>query len=123
MPREFGRNQRVAGFIKQELAILIQRAFPLNDYGMITVTEVDVSPDLKNAKIFVTTLGDKLSADELVAALNAEAGSLRHDLSQVLTSRGVPVLTFLYDKTIARAQRIDEIIGSFSKAGDDNKSD
>ena len=63
MPREFGRNQRVAGFIKQELATLIQRAFPLNDYGMITVTEVDVSPDLKNAKIYVTTLGDKLSAE------------------------------------------------------------
>ncbi|MEQ8289209.1 MAG: 30S ribosome-binding factor RbfA [Gammaproteobacteria bacterium] len=123
MPREFGRNQRVAGFIKQELAILIQRAFPLNDYGMITVTEVDVSPDLKNAKIFVTTLGDKLSADELVAALNEESGSLRHDLSQVLTSRGVPVLTFLYDKSIARAQRIDEIIGSFRKGEDDNKSD
>lgn len=123
MPREFGRNQRVAGFIKQEVAILIQRAFPLNDYGMITVTEVDVSPDLKNAKIYVTTLGDKLSADELVAALNEEAGSIRHDLSQVLTSRGVPVLTFLYDKTIARAQRIDEIIGSFRKGEDDNKSD
>lgn len=123
MPREFGRNQRVAGFIKQELAILIQRAFPLNDYGMITVTEVDVSPDLKNAKIFVTTLGDKMSADELVIALNEEAGALRHDLSQLLTSRGVPVLTFHYDKTIARAQRIDEIIGSFSKGEDDSKSD
>ena len=123
MPREFGRNQRVAGFIKQELATLIQRAFPLNDYGMITVTEVDVSPDLKNAKVYVTTLGDKLSADEVVVALNEESSALRYDLSRLMTTRGVPALKFLYDKTIARAQRIDEIIGSFNKGEEDSNSD
>lgn len=94
----------------------------MHDYGMITVTEVDVSPDLKNAKIFVTALGDKLSTKELVAALNEGAGALRHDLSRMMTSRGVPMLTFLYDNNIARAQRIDDIIDSFHKDDKDSQS-
>ncbi len=47
MPKEFGRHQRVAQFIKEELSVLIQRDFPLNEHGMITVAKVDVSPDLK----------------------------------------------------------------------------
>ncbi len=126
MPREFGRNRRVAGFIKQELATLVQKAFPLSDYGMITVTDVDVSPDLKNAKIFFTAFGDKHNPDELVKALNDESASLRHDLSRVMTSKGVPALTFMYDKTIAQAQRLDEIISSSSfhtDVEDDPKSD
>ena len=58
MPKEFGRNQRIAEFIKQELAVLIQRKFPMQNFGMVTISEVDVSPDLKNAKIFFTVLAE-----------------------------------------------------------------
>lgn len=121
MPREFGRNQRIAEFIKQELAVLVQRQFPLHEYGMITLTSVDVSPDLKNAKIFVTAFSDKLSNDQLVSALNEEAGHLRHELSHIMQSRGVPSLKFKYDESIARAQRLDDLINSVSKKQD--KSD
>ena len=52
-----------------------------------------------------------------------QPSTLRHDLSRLMTTRGVPALIFLYDKTIARAQRIDEIIGSFNKGEDDSNSD
>jgi len=61
MPKEFGRNRRVAQFIKEELSVLIQREFPLQQYGMITLTNVDVSRDLSNATIFITALNNDSS--------------------------------------------------------------
>ena len=81
MPKEFGRNRRVAQFIKKELSVLIQREFPLQQYGMITLTNVDVSSDLKIAVVYVTALNNKSSNDKLVAELNEQKG---HFLSPFL---------------------------------------
>lgn len=119
MPKEFGRNSRVAQFIKEELAVLIQREFPLNQYGMITLTNVDVSPDLRNAKIYITALNNKQSNEKLIAALNEQAGHFRHEISRIMTSKGVPALHFNYDEAIERAQRLTDIINSVSHKDDD----
>ncbi len=59
MPKEFGRHQRVAQFIKEELSVLVQQEFPMNQYGMITLTNVDVSPDLGSATIYITVLSSE----------------------------------------------------------------
>lgn len=114
MPREFGRNQRVAQFIKEELSVLIQRYFPLNEYGMVTVVSVDLSPDLKNATVYLTSLNDEKAIEKLMVDINEQAGHLRHELSSVMTSKGVPVLQFKYDKSIERAQRLTDLIDAVS---------
>jgi len=119
MPKEFGRNRRVAQFIKEELAVLIQRDFPLNQYGMVTLTTVDLSPDLKNATVYVTALNNKEPTEKLVAEMNGQAGHFRHELSRMMTSRGVPSLRFKYDESIERAQRLTDIIESVSHRDDD----
>lgn len=137
MPKEFGRNQRVAQFIKEELSVLVQREFPMNQYGMITLTNVDVSPDLGSATIYVTVLNadssdsdsddSSLSAsmqkkEKLVAELNEKKGFFRHEISHMLTSRGVPTLRFKYDESIERAQRLTDIINSVSQSNDESSS-
>lgn len=135
MPKEFGRNQRVGQFIKEELSVLVQREFPLNQYGMITLTNVDVSPDLGSATIYVTVLNsDSSDSDEsslsastqakekLVSELNEKKGFFRQEISHMLTSRGVPTLRFKYDESIERAQRLTDIINSVSHS-DDESSD
>jgi ribosome-binding factor A len=137
VPKEFGRNQRVAQFIKEELSVLVQRAFPMNQYGMITLTNVDVSPDLGSATIYVTVLNadssdsdsddSSLSAsmqkkEKLVAELNEKKGFFRHEISHMLTSRGVPTLRFKYDESIERAQRLTDIINSVSQSNDESSS-
>jgi len=122
MPKEFGRNQRVGQFIKEELSVLIQRDFPLNEYGMITLSNVDLSPDLNNATIYITAFSNKISKEELVTEINTRASYFRHELSQMLTSRGVPSLRFKYDESIERAQRLTDIINSVSQ-GDEEESD
>jgi ribosome-binding factor A len=136
MPKEFGRNQRVAQFIKEELSVLVQREFPLNQYGMITLTNVDVSPDLGSATIYITVLGGNSgvsdsdesslsSSDEtkkkLVDELNEKKGHFRQEISHMLTSRGVPSILFKYDESIERAQRLTDIINSVSQT--DSQSD
>jgi len=135
MPKEFGRNRRVAQFIKEELSVFIQREFPLQHYGIITLTNVDVGRDLGKATIFVTTLNNQMSSDsvpdkspspasmqaneKLVAELNEQAGHFRHEISRIMTSRSVPSLCFKYDVSIERAQRLTDIIDAVSKS--DNK--
>ena len=114
MPREFGRNRRVAQLIKEELAILIQKKFPLSQFGLITLTNVDVSSDLKNSTIYFTSLNQKESNSELTAKLNEHAGYFRYEISQLLTSKTVPSLYFKYDNSIERAQRLSRIIESIS---------
>ncbi|MBL1140725.1 MAG: 30S ribosome-binding factor RbfA [Proteobacteria bacterium] len=127
MPKEFGRNQRVAQFIKEELSVLVQREFPLNQYGMITLTNVEVSPDLGSAIIYLTSLksgssdSDTQAKEKLVAELNEQKGQFRQELSRMLTSRGVPTLRFKYDESIERAQRLTDIINSVSQT--DSQSD
>ena len=112
MPKEFGRNRRVAQVIKQELAVLIQKKFPISQYGLVTLTNVDVSPDLKKSIIYVTSLNMKKSRDDLINELNLEAGRFRHEISRLLTSKTVPSLSFNYDVSIERAQRLSKIIDS-----------
>ena len=114
MPKEFGRNRRVAQLIKEELAILIQKRFPISQYGLVTLTSVDVSPDLKNSKVYITNLNMKKSKSELIDELNLQAGNFRHEISRLLTSRTVPSLSFNYDESIERAHRLNEIIESAS---------
>lgn len=142
MPKEFGRNQRVAQFIKEELSVLVQREFPLNQYGMITLTNVDVSSDLGHATIYITVLNAEssdsipdtkvgalgespLSAslqtkEKLLKELNEQKGHFRHEISRMLTSRGVPTLHFKYDESIERAQRLTDIINSVSTSDDES---
>ena len=114
MPREFGRNRRVAQLIKEELAILIQEKFPLNQFGLITLTNVNVSSDLKKSTIYFTSLNQKESKSELTAELNQHVGYFRYEISQLLTSKTVPSLCFKYDNSIEHAQRLSNIIESIS---------
>ncbi len=114
MPREFGRNQRVAPFIKRELSVLIQREFPVCQYGIITVNHVDVAADLKNADVYITLLADNKAREPLIAILNKHTGRFRYEISRVMTAKYVPSLHFKYDEPAERARRLTDIIDSFA---------
>ena len=111
MAREFARHQRMAEQIKHELARLVQQRFPTCEYGLISVSSVDLSPDLGNAKVFVTCL-DRAAASGLVQALNEHKGELRNILSKTVHARSVPKLCFEHDDTPARAERIASLLAS-----------
>ena len=121
MPKEFGRNLRVAKLIKEELSVLIQEKFPLKQYGLVTLTNVDVSPDLKNSTIYFTSLNNKKANSEITIELNQNAGHFRYEVSKILTSKTVPSLCFKYDQSMERVQRLNTIFELVNTQSEKNR--
>lgn len=110
MPKEFSRTRRVGELVKRELAALI--ASELNDprVGLVTITAVDVTKDLRQARIHVTGLGSKDEIQSSVNALNNAAGFLRRSLSRNMEMRVTPTLRFSYDASIDRGMAMSALI-------------
>jgi len=117
MAREFGRTDRVADFLKRELARLLQ--FEVRDprVGMASVTGVEVTRDLAHAKVFVTVMGKEsaLDAKETIDALNNASGFMRSQIAAVSNTRTVPRLRFVYDVSVVRGQHMSALIDAAVK--------
>ena len=120
MPKDYPRSRRIAEQIQRELADLIR--LELKDPrvpGLITVSDVEVSPDQSQAKVFFTVLGDERAIPEATQGLNRAAGFLRTQLSRRMKLRTVPQLHFEYDASVERGIRlthlIDEAVGASPK--------
>lgn len=101
------RSYRVADQIRRDLSELI-RGLKDPRLGMVTISQVEVSPDYAHAKIFFTVLvGD---ADDSARALNEAAGFLRNGLFKRLQIHTVPTLHFVFDRTTERAAELSALI-------------
>ena len=109
MPRDYPRRYRVADQIQRELGGLIGSVKDPRVSGMVTISGVDVSPDLAQAKVFITVL-DNERPEDTVAGLNRAAKFLRGRLGQRLALRGVPRLVFEYDPTLDRVDRVERLL-------------
>jgi len=108
-----GRKFRVGQEIQRLLAEVLRAE--LKDprvSALVTITDVDVSPDLKQAKVFVTLLGDDEACEETLAALNRCAPFLRRSLSMRMSLRSVPALRFVFDASVERGSRVERLIES-----------
>jgi ribosome-binding factor A len=114
------RLRRVADQIQRELSALLHVGVKDPRVGLITLTGVEVSPDLAHAKVFFTTLGDAQSLEGTRAGLGHAAGFLRTQLGRRLRLRVTPELHFHYDASIERGVRLSQLIDaavSGKKAG------
>ena len=88
--------------------------------GLVSVTGADVSPDLKNAKIYVSILGKTAEEeDETFAVICASAGFIRHELAQMMRMRTVPELRFVRDGSMEYGEKIDRLIEKLHEDGED----
>ena len=112
MPKKSsGRPQKLGDQIQRELSDLLARELRDPRVGMITITSVDVSPDLSHAKVFFTTL-TKESLAETSAGLQRAAGFLRSRLARRLSIYTIPELRFVYDESVERGDRLSRLIDS-----------
>lgn len=109
MPREYPRRYRVADQVQRELGDLLRGVKDPRVRGLVTVSGVDVSPDLKHAKVFVTVLEHDTPQDSVVA-LNHAASYLRSELGRRLNLRVVPRLVFHYDASLDQADRVQRLL-------------
>lgn len=113
MPREFARKHRVADQLKREIGILITQQIKDPRVQLAAITDVDVSPDLKHAKVHVSTFDVTASADrtqEVVDGLRAARGYLKRELGKRLHIRSMPDLRFVADTTERDAQHLKQVI-------------
>lgn len=104
------RQQRVQELLYQELSILIGNELEDPNLALLTVTNVVVSRDLRNAKIYVYHDEDEIPRRLMLRRLDRATPFIRRQLAQRLTLRVVPELSFHYDDTPERAARVDELL-------------
>ena len=109
MKRAQGRPQRVGDLIQRELSELVARELRDPRVGMVTLTAVDVSPDMSHAKVFFTLL-DKERLEEVQEGLRRAAGFLRSQLAKRVKLYSIPELRFEYDESVERADRLSRLI-------------
>lgn len=105
------RGLRVADQIQRDLAEII--AFELKDprVGMITITEVQITPDYAHAKVFFTMLSDEKEAiQNTVTGLSKAAGFIRGQLGRRLSIHTLPELHFVHDTSTARGIELSRLI-------------
>ncbi len=115
MPKKsFSRIQRVADLIQTALAEILQREAEELHFGIITVTGVEVSPDMSYAKVFISVLEDD-KAKETIAILNEAHKNIRYELAHAVKLRITPELKFVYDDSTVRGNRISSLINNVLK--------
>ena len=111
MKKDQGRPRKLGDLIQRELAELIAREMRDPRVGMLTITSVDVSPDLSHAKIFFTVL-EKDKLQDTLAGLGRSAGFLRSQLAKRIKMYTTPELRFEYDESVERGDRLSRLIDS-----------
>ena len=114
MKKGHGRPERLGDLIHREVSDLIRLELRDPRVGMITITSVDVSPDMSHARLFFTMLEKDKLADTL-QGLRRSAGFLRSQLARRLKMYTTPELRFEYDESVERGDRLSRLIDSALK--------
>ena len=114
--RTVPRASRVGDQIRAELAELLARDVHDPGIGFLTITRVKVSPDLQQARVYYTTIGDDKARTETARALDRATPFLRRQIGQRLRLKRVPELAFFYDEAIEKGDRIERILLELNKA-------
>ncbi|MCY3602325.1 MAG: 30S ribosome-binding factor RbfA [Chloroflexi bacterium] len=111
------RTSRVSELLREEISDLVQRDLkdPRLEGALLSITEVEVSGDLRNAAVFVSHLGSAEERDEALAGLQSAASYLERELRRRLRMRRTPSLTFRFDPSIERGARLASTIADLAR--------
>jgi ribosome-binding factor A len=109
------RQRQVGELLHQEISLILQREVKDPRLGFVTVTGVDVSPDLRLARVYITVLGDKNDAKSTLAGLASAASYFKSLMRQSLSLRTIPDLTFKLDTSLEQGLRIEALLDSIEQ--------
>ena len=104
------RPDRVADQLRSELALMLAREVHDPGIGFVTLTRVHVSPDLQQARVMYTALGDDKSRANTARALTRVSPFLKRQIGARLRLKRAPELKFVYDESVAGQDRIEQIL-------------
>ncbi|MBN8569893.1 MAG: 30S ribosome-binding factor RbfA [Ignavibacteria bacterium] len=117
------RTEKVAEEIKHKLNVAMAPDLQELNLGLVTISKVIVSPDLKIAKAYLSFLGNKLSIKECLKLITERKPHIRFLLGKQLTFRYTPDLLFFHDDTIEYADHIEKILKSIKKPDTETPSE
>jgi ribosome-binding factor A len=117
------RPDRVADQIRGELAQLLAREVHDPGIGFVTLTRVQVSPDIQQARVFYTVLGDEAARKNSARALDRASAFLRRQIGARLRLKRVPELKFQYDEAVAGQDRIEQLLNEIHATDQQRDSD
>lgn len=106
------KQERMSGRIRVILSELVLREVADPRLAHITITDVELDPELLYARVYVNALGDEEREQEVMAGLERAKGFLRRELGQRVRLRKTPELHFMWDATLAHGERINELLAS-----------
>ena len=118
------RTERINSIIQQEISNLLREQ--INDprlTALISITKVSTSPDLRHAKVFISTLGDKVNKDEILQGFTAASGFLRRQLANSLELKHTPELSFHLDDSIERGAEVLKLIDQVASEDIENEDE
>ena len=120
------KNTRVNGEVQRELSRIISREIKdprINP--MTTVVAVEVAPDLKTCKAYISVLGDEQSQQDTLAVLKSAVGFIRRELARSINLRNTPEIRFVLDQSIEYGVNMSQLINEVTGSGlsEDDKDD
>ncbi len=110
MPKEYSRSSRIAEQIKRELAELIRLELKDPRVGLVTLTDVELTPDYAHAKVFYTSLASSADRHVLEQGLRRASGFLRRELGRRIRIHTLPELHFVFDASVEQGERLSRLI-------------
>jgi ribosome-binding factor A len=104
------RLERVGQVIRDEIADILRREITDPLIGFVTLMDVEVSPDLRHAKVFFSVLGTPEQVQDSIKGLLRARKHINALLADRLDLRYIPKLRFIYDETAAKAQRMEQLL-------------
>lgn len=117
MPR---RPEKVREFIKEQVGEIIQHHLKDPRIGFVSVTDVEISADLRHAKVYVSVLGNEQAKADTMTGLQSAQGYVRGELGRRLQMRFTPEIVFKLDESIERGTRVVSLLRDVAK---DTKND
>jgi ribosome-binding factor A len=104
------RPERIADQIRAEVTAMISRELRDPAVGFVTITRVQVSPDLHHARVYYTSLGNDAARSNTGRALDRAAGFMRRQIGQRLRLRRAPEIHFHFDESIGHQDRVEQLL-------------
>ena len=109
------RSDRLAELLLEDVAELLNREVNDPRIAPVTLTGVNVSKDLKHARIYFSLLDERRDRNEVLGGLRSATGFIRARIAKRLNLRFVPTIEFLYDEVSANAERIEKLLREVKK--------
>lgn len=116
---DYKRSDRVGDLIKKEIAsMIIQGEIKDPRIGFVTITHVEMTPDLKEAKVYFSQIGNAAEKEKSRNGLNSASGYIRRYLAKRLDIRRIPSINFLFDDSIEYSDHIGKVIKEMKEGGE-----